>query len=137
MRNRIRSKFPLFSRRANIRNKFSVFSRRTNDWFGSPSGLIISGILLVIWLATGIVYGFSANHQLALDTFAAIHTCIVTPLLLYAQSRDTQAFHLKLNELVYSKPEARNELIALEKAEDAKLEEIAKSFEELSKKDED
>ena len=46
----------------------------------------------------------------------------------HGQRRDTQAIHLKLDELIRVNREARNELISLEAKPDAAIHEIRAAF---------
>jgi len=116
-----------------IGNRFTRFSRTLTNWLASPIAMMINIGILIVWLVTGLIYGFTNTHQLIINTFTTIYTWITTTALLNTQARDSRATHMKLNELLLVKTQARNELIALEEEEDDKLDQIAKGFEELKK----
>lgn len=113
--------------------KFSRITRRITLWLGSPTALILNVSIVVVWAVVGLIKGFSDTHQLFINTFTTIWTYMMVTVLQNTQNRDSKAIHMKLNELLSVKAEARNELIALEEAEDEKLDAIAQGFEELKR----
>jgi low affinity Fe/Cu permease len=52
-------------------------------------------------------------------------------LIQNTQNRDAKALHLKLDELIASREEARNRLIDLEDCTEAELEELEREFKRL------
>src|SRR5271163_4788013 len=100
--------------------------RTTNDWFGrfaaSASGWLGSkwafagaGLVIVLWAATGPIFHFSDTWQLVINTGTTIITFLMVFLIQRSQNNDSQAMHLKLNELVAAVRGASNRLISAEK----------------------
>ncbi|CAN5244230.1 hypothetical protein BH09PAT2_BH09PAT2_11110 [soil metagenome] len=52
-------------------------------------------------------------------------------LIKNTQNRDSRAFHLKLDELIYSMKGARNQLVNAEEMKDEDLEKLQKNFEKV------
>jgi low affinity Fe/Cu permease len=52
------------------------------------------------WVGSGPFFRWSDTWQLAIDTGTTIVTFLLVPLIQRMQSRDTQALHLKLDELI-------------------------------------
>ena len=70
--------------------------------------------MIVVWLATGPVFGFSDTWQLVINTSTTIITFLMVFLIQRAQNKDSRAIHLKLNELVAAVRGASNRLINVE-----------------------
>ena len=56
-------------------------------------------------------------------------------LIQSAQSRDTRAIHLKLDELIRVNQQARNSLLNLEDLSEAEIEQVKKTFDRLVHRD--
>jgi low affinity Fe/Cu permease len=76
---------------------------------------------IVVWLATGPVFGFSDTWQLVINTGTTIVTFLMVFLIQRAQNKDAQAIHLKLNELVAAMQGASNRLINAENLTEEEL----------------
>ena len=77
--------------------------------------------VVVIWITTGPVFGFSDTWQLVINTGTTIVTFLMVFLIQNAQNRDTQAIHVKLDELIRATRGAQNTLIALEEKGEEEL----------------
>ena len=81
------------------------------------AGACITAIAFVIaWLAAGPILDWSNNWQLIIDTASSVLTLVMVFVIQHGQRRNTQAIHLKLDELIRVNREARNELISLERS---------------------
>jgi low affinity Fe/Cu permease len=107
---------------------FTRFAKWTSRATGRP--LIFSLALLVIlaWVVTGPLFGFSDTWQLVINTGTTIVTFLMVFLIQNAQNRDARAFHLKLDELIHAIKEARNELIDVEELSDEQLAALQREF---------
>ena len=95
---------------------------------GRPWAFILALLTVVVWAVTGPLFAWSDTWQLVINTGTTIITFLMVFLIQHAQNRDTQAIHVKLDELIRATKGAHNRLIALE---DQSEEELAKAREEL------
>ena len=77
--------------------------------------------MIVSWVVTGPIFGFSDTWQLVINTGTTIVTFLMVFLIQNTQNRDARAIHLKLDELLRATPRARNEFM---EAEEEDLDEI-------------
>ena len=89
-------------------------SRLATDWSGSSAAFGLAVLTVVVWLVTGPLFGFSNTWQLVINTGTTIVTFLMVFLIQRAQNKDSQAIHLKLNELVAAMKGASNRLINVE-----------------------
>lgn len=83
-----------------------------------------------------VIKGFDDTHQLLINTGTTIYTFytfLMVTVIQNSQNRDSRAIQLKLDELLATQAEARNELIALEKDEESKVNEIERSLDDVRK----
>ncbi|WP_020473890.1 low affinity iron permease family protein [Zavarzinella formosa] len=84
------------------------------QWSGSSAAFGIALLVIVIWAATGPLFHYGDTWQLVINTGTTIITFLMVFLIQRAQNKDSQAIHLKLNELVASMHGASNRLINVE-----------------------
>src|SRR5262249_29641201 len=89
-------------------------SRLITDWSGSSVALGLAALTILVWLATGPFFDYSNTWQLIINTGTTIVTFLMVFLIQRAQNKDSQAIHLKLNELVAAVKGASNRLINVE-----------------------
>src|SRR4030095_2196802 len=90
--------------------------------------------VVLIWAATGPLFGYSDTWQLVINTGTTIVTFLTVFLIQNAQNRDAKALHLTLDARIHALHGARNELIDLEHLTDAELETIQEEFQHLAKR---
>jgi low affinity Fe/Cu permease len=109
----------------------SLFARIA-QWASLQTGrswAFVTAIAVVVaWAATGPLFHWSDTWQLVINTGTTIVTFLMVFLIQHAQNRDTQAIHVKLDELIRATKGAHNRLIALE---DQSEEELAAAREEV------
>lgn len=101
---------------------------------GTPWALIIALLLISVWFLTGPIFNFSDTWQLVINTTTTIITFLMVFLIQNTQNRDSKAIHLKLDELLKSIKQARNELVDIEELPDEVLEELQQEFRNLQNK---
>jgi low affinity Fe/Cu permease len=89
---------------------------------------------LIIWAVTGPVFGFSDTWQLIINTGTTIVTFLMVFLIQNTQNRDSEALHLKIDELLRCTTEAKNTLLDLEEMEEDELDAIRDEYEALAQK---
>src|SRR4051794_31844947 len=90
------------------------FARKATDWSGSSAAFALAVLVIVLWLVTGPLFGFSDTWQLVINTGTTIVTFLMVFLIQRSQNKDAHAMHLKLNELVAALKGASNRLINAE-----------------------
>jgi low affinity Fe/Cu permease len=88
--------------------------------------------LIVVWLLTGPLFGFSDTWQLVINTGTTIITFLMVFLIQNTQVRDTEAIQLKLDELIRSTQGAHNALLDLEELEQENLQVFKQKFQLLA-----
>ena len=87
--------------------------------------------LVLAWALAGPIFQFSDAWQLVINTGTTIATFLMVFLIQNTQNRDARALHLKLDELIRSKHDARNRLIDLESSTDQELDALKREFEAM------
>jgi low affinity Fe/Cu permease len=111
---------------------FDRFARWVERQAGSPITFLIAIGLVVSWAVTGPIFDWSETWQLVINTGTTIVTFLMVFLIQSTQSRDTQAIHLKLDELIRVNKQARNSLLDLENLSEAEIAHVKKTFDQLS-----
>jgi low affinity Fe/Cu permease len=110
------------------------------EWTGSTLAFTIASLTIIVWAFTGPLFGYSDTWQLVINTGTTIVTFLMVFLLQRAQNKDSQAIHLKLNELVAATSGSSNRLIAAECLTEKEMELLQKHYQrlvELSQQDDD
>ena len=113
---------------------FTRFARWTAGHAGRPSAFLIAALVIIAWAATGPLFDFSDTWQLVINTGTTIVTFLMVFLIQNTQNRDSQAVHLKLDELIRAKKGARNALLDLDDLSDEELAKIRMSFARIAAK---
>jgi low affinity Fe/Cu permease len=100
---------------------FSRAASKISDFAGRPWAFLAALVVIVVWVVTGPIFGFSDTWQLVINTGTTIVTFLMVFLIQNTQNRDARAIHLKLDELLRAIPKARNEFM---EAEEEDLDEI-------------
>lgn len=116
---------------ATLNELFRRFAHRASNVMGSPWLFILALLVVAAWAFTGPLFNFSDTWQLVINTGTTIVTFLMVFVIQNTQNRDAHAMHLKLDELLRSAKEARNELIDLENCTDAQLARYEKEFKRL------
>ena len=86
-----------------------------------PIALVLAASVIIVWLLTGPVFGFSDTWQLVINTATTIVTFLMVFVIQNSQNRDAKAVHAKLDELIRSIGAARNEFVRAETEPEAML----------------
>src|SRR5689334_4751862 len=107
---------------------FQRIAQRTSRAAGSSRAFILAATVVIVWAATGPVFGYSDTWQLVINTGTTIVTFLMVFLIQNTQNRDTLALQLKLDELVIAQKGAHNSFVDLENLSDAELERVHKDL---------
>lgn len=97
-----------------ITSVLDVTADRVTDYTGSPYSFLAAAVAVLLWAVTGRWFDYSNTWQLVINTGTTIITFLMVFLIQHTQNRDTQAMHLKLNELIRSIDKANNTYIGIE-----------------------
>src|SRR4029079_4890687 len=120
-------------RRPDSRSLFTRFARSTAHSTGQPYAFLTAVALVIVWGFSGPYFGYSTDWQLVIKTGTTIVTFLMVFLIQNTQNRDSEAMHLKLDELIRAMRGAHNALLDLEELEDRDLDRIRKDYLELAK----
>lgn len=112
---------------------FRKIATTVSNVVGSPWSFLVAVALIILWLISGPVFGFSDTWQLIINTGTTIVTFLMVFLIQNTQNRDAKALHLKLDELLRISQGARQSMVDLEALSDEELERLQKEFERLRK----
>ena len=112
-----------------LHDQFRDIADRITRAVGSPMALIAAIALILLWAVSGPIFGFSDSWQLVINTTTTIITFLMVFVIQTSQNRDGRAIQIKLDELIRSHSEARNELMATEKGPEAALTALEEEFE--------
>lgn len=96
---------------------------------GRPPAFSLALSIIIIWAITGPIFRWSDTWQLVINTGTTIVTFLMVFLIQSAQNRDASAIQAKLDELIRSVQDARNEFIGIEHLAEADLRKILASLE--------
>jgi low affinity Fe/Cu permease len=99
---------------------------------GRPSTFLLAVLVILIWLVTGPLFGFSDTWQLVINTGTTIITFLMVFLIQNTQNRDTAAIQLKLDELIRAHNGAHNAILDLEELDDMTLDEFRARYRRLA-----
>ncbi len=101
---------------------------------GKPLTFVLAVAIVVAWAACGPVFGFSDTWQLVINTGTTIITFLMVFLIQNTQNRDSEAMHVKMDELIRALEGAHNALLDLEELEDSDLDRIRERYRRLASK---
>jgi len=112
---------------------FEKVSAKITRGTGSPLAFIIACALIIVWLISGPLFGFSDTWQLIINTSTTIVTFLMVFVIQQSQNKDTMALQLKLNELIASHDKASNRLIDVEDLSEQELRQLKTFYIKLSR----
>ncbi|HEV2675406.1 MAG TPA: low affinity iron permease family protein [Aliidongia sp.] len=100
---------------------FSRLANLTARQAGRASTFVVSILIVVVWAVSGPFFHWSDTWQLVINTGTTIITFLMVFLIQNTQNRDTQALHLKIDELIRVSVDARNSMMTLEDATEEQI----------------
>ncbi|HYJ32781.1 MAG TPA: low affinity iron permease family protein [Candidatus Binatia bacterium] len=124
---------PVARRQAPARRSwFTRFAKATSRAAGRPGAFAVAAAIIVVWGLTGPMFHYSDTWQLVINTGTTIVTFLMVFLIQNTQNRDSEAVHLKLDELIRALEGAHNALLDLEDLDDKELDKIRETYAELA-----
>jgi low affinity Fe/Cu permease len=109
---------------------FARFSRQVERVVGQAGTFAFAAGVVVVWAASGPVFGWSDTWQLVINTGTTIVTFLMVFIIQNTQSRDTAALQLKLDELLRVSA-GRNSMINLEELSEDEIKRLQAKYREL------
>ena len=113
--------------------KASAFTRLAKSaarFTGRPLCFGLASLVVIVWVVTGPMFGYSNTWQLVINTGTTIVTFLMVFLIQNSQNRDAAAMQAKLDELIRAVDQARNPFIGIEHLTDSQIEEIRAALEQ-------
>jgi len=114
-----------------LRERFNGVADRVTRALGSFQALGASVLLVVIWALTGPIFHFSDTWQLFINTVTTVVTFWMVFVIQNSANRESKATQLKLDEIIRSLADARNDFIKLDHAPESVLVAREAEFKEL------
>jgi low affinity Fe/Cu permease len=114
-----------------LNDQFHKFAHKTSEIVGTPWAFIFAVIIILLWIVSGPLFGFSDTWQLIINTGTTIVTFLIVFLIQNSQNRDAKAIHLKLDELIRALKGPRTGLVDLEDMPDEDLKSLQEEFKRI------
>ena len=111
---------------------FTRFAKWTAHATGRPATFVLAVLCIVVWAITGPLFGFSDTWQLVINTSTTIITFLMVFLIQNTQNTDSEAIHVKLDELIRAVEGARNDMLDLEELDEQQLNRIRTTYQRLA-----
>ncbi|MER8381450.1 MULTISPECIES: low affinity iron permease family protein [unclassified Mesorhizobium] len=116
-----------------IEKLFTRIANHIAHLAGLPPTFAVCFLIIVVWAASGPVFGFSDTWQLVINTGTTIVTFLMVFLIQNTQNRDSAAIQAKLDELIRVS-KAKNTFIGIEHLTESEVEEIRAKCERAAKR---
>ncbi|MDD5461156.1 MAG: low affinity iron permease family protein [Methylococcales bacterium] len=113
-------------------NWYSDIAKFASRYSGHPTTFYLAVLVIIAWAVTGPLFDFSDTWQLVINTGTTIVTFLMVFLIQNSQNRDTEAIHIKLDELIRATKGAHNALMGLEELNEEALDAYKERYEELA-----
>jgi len=113
-------------------SSFARFAKTTSRATGRPMAFMLACGVVLAWVISGPLFGFSDTWQLVINTGTTIVTFLMVFLIQHTQNRDTEALQVKMDELIRATNGAHNALLDLEELEEDDLDRIRAAYEKLA-----
>jgi len=103
---------------------FPRFARWTARTVGHSTSFAIALGVVGAWAATGPIFHYSDTWQLVINTATTVVTFLMVFVIQQTQNRDSEAMHLKVDEIIRALHGAQNELIDIEDLTESELDRL-------------
>ncbi|CAN5918061.1 hypothetical protein BH11MYX4_BH11MYX4_49620 [soil metagenome] len=113
---------------------FARFARWTSRTVGHTSAFVAAVGLVLAWAATGPYFKFSDTWQLVINTSTTVITFLMVFVIQQTQNRDSEAMHVKLDEVIRAMHHAQNDLLDIEDLSEQELDVLRAQYAVLAQK---
>jgi low affinity Fe/Cu permease len=117
-----------------LNDAFFHFSRSTARHVGHPTAFVLAILVIAAWAIAGPLFHWSDTWQLIINTGTTIVTFLMVFLIQNTQNRDSEALHLKLDELIRATKRARNSMLDLEECTEEEIKAMREEFNRLAER---
>jgi low affinity Fe/Cu permease len=114
------------------RSRFDSIAKQAARITGRPIAFGLALGVVLVWLVSGPIFGFSDTWQLVINTGTTIVTFLMVFLIQNIQNRDGEAIQVKLDELLRISVGAHNVLLDLEELEEGELDRIRARYAQIA-----
>ena len=112
---------------------FQRFARQSSRLSGRPLTFGIAIFIVLAWLITGPIFHYSNAWQLVINTGTTIITFLMVFLIQNTQNRDSEAMHIKLDELIRANKNAHTVVLDIEELSEKELDELKRCYAKLAR----
>jgi low affinity Fe/Cu permease len=117
-----------------MKEYFDRLSSKVTSFAGSPPCTVAAFAIVAVWFGFGPHFHWSDSYQILINTGTTIVTFLMCFLLQASQNRiqsnserENKALHLKIDELIRSLSDARDEFRGIETKTDEELAQLAEN----------
>ena len=112
---------------------FDHLAKLAARFTGRPLAFGLAVLVVLAWMITGPMFGFSDTWQLVINTGTTVITFLMVFLIQNTQARDTEAIQIKLDELIRVTAAASNSLMDLEELDEGTLDAHRERYEAMAR----
>ena len=112
--------------------KFAKIAQKLALWAGSPKTFLGAILLIFLWGLSGPIFDFNDTWQLIINTSTTIITFLMVFLIQNTQNRESEALHLKIDELLRALDAADTRLVDLEDRSEQELQRLREHYKALA-----
>jgi low affinity Fe/Cu permease len=113
-----------------MEKQFVKFATATAKVTGRSWTFMACLAVVLVWAASGPIFGFSQTWQLIINTGTTIVTFLMVFLIQNTQNRDGEAIHAKLDEVIHAIRAADERFIGIEHLTEKDLDKILRQVEQ-------
>ena len=116
------------------RSWFTRFANIAARATGRPATFMFALLVVLAWAVSGPLFEFSDTWQLVINTGTTIITFLMVFLIQNTQNRDSEAMHVKMDEVIRATHGAHQALLDLEELDDEMLDRVRARYRKLAAK---
>ena len=115
------------------RDPLARFARWTSRTVGHATAFVAALLIVATWAATGPYFHFSDTWQLVINTGTTVITFLMVFLIQQTQNRDSEAMHVKIDEIIRALRGAHNDVLDIEELTEQELDALRATYAVLAR----